>query len=382
MPHFFSIIIDKSVLQGLNARESKWLFHHYRVNMTPIFFSEILGDLKKVRGFSTESASGDVQMLSKKIDSSSVDLNEYSDRLVMMELSGRSFPLDGRPVVANAQPVRHPDGGYGMFIDQTPMQKVLNRWVSGDFVGMEEEFAKVWRERIDGIDLNKIIQSMKTVRDKDCSTPLAVMNIVDTLLFKPSNNYANLMLWMDVLGMPANVKARVATVWKGLGRPNTQHYAPYTAYVARLELYFHLGVGHHVIPPRPTNRLDIDYFKYLPFTRVFASADKFHADHFSLFSRSDQIFLTGKELKDSLSVMADYYDNIPENVRSRGSYTYADFPPVHMDNAITRTYDLVIPGWREGANMPRPPRDPAADAKIMKELKPIMDAINAQRMKG
>jgi hypothetical protein len=55
MPGHFTILIDKSVLQGLTPREAEWLFHNLRVNLPPVFFAEVLGDLKKEKGFSTGS---------------------------------------------------------------------------------------------------------------------------------------------------------------------------------------------------------------------------------------------------------------------------------------------------------------------------------------
>lgn len=377
MPNFFSIIIDKSILQGLTAREAEWLFHHFRVNVPPVFFSEILGDLKKEKGFSTGTAIGDVRMLSGKVESAFIDLNAEAHNLVAMELKGYGFPLDGRPILEHAERIRDPRGGFGIYIDQTPMQRVLDRWKAGDFQGMEEAFAKVWRDHLADIDLQKIISATKHFRDKSRNTPAAVMKLVDSMLFKPNQNYANLNLWMEMIGIPPKWRKEVVAEWKKSGRPAASEFVPYTAYMARLEVFFYLAVAHHVITTRPSNRIDMDYFMYLPFTRVFASSDKLHADLFPVFSRDDQVFIPGTELKAGLAEMADFYDQLSEDQKQHGSMTYADYPPVHMDNAVTGAYDRCMPGWREGANLPRPPRDPEADKKVMDHLRPMMDAIKA-----
>jgi len=58
MPHYIGAIIDKSVLQSLSAREAKWLFHHFRVTIPPVLFSEVLGDLAKTKGLATGSGGG------------------------------------------------------------------------------------------------------------------------------------------------------------------------------------------------------------------------------------------------------------------------------------------------------------------------------------
>ncbi len=144
MPHYIGAIIDKSVLQSLAAREAKWLFHHLRVNIPPILFSEVLGDLAKTKGLATGSADGDVRMLVGKIVHHSVYLNEAHHSLLAAELLGHPVTMDGRPIVSNGKSAKMPDGSLGIYVDQTPFQGVMDRWRAGDFDGMEREFAKVW----------------------------------------------------------------------------------------------------------------------------------------------------------------------------------------------------------------------------------------------
>lgn len=100
MPGFFSIIVDKSVLQTLSPREAEWLFHHFRVNVPPVLFAEVLGDLHKTKNLSTTSGVRDAQALARKVDGSSVDLHMDTQRLVTQELLGYEITMDGRPCVA------------------------------------------------------------------------------------------------------------------------------------------------------------------------------------------------------------------------------------------------------------------------------------------
>jgi len=53
--------------------------------------------------------------------------------------------------------------------------------------------------------------------------------------------------------------------------------------------------------------------------------------------------------------------------------TYADYPPVTMDNAITKLFDQRFPNWRDEANLPKPPRDTSGDAKLLADLKAKME---------
>src|SRR4051794_33050403 len=113
MPHYINAIVDKSVLHALSAREAEWLFHHFSVNFPPVLFAEVLADLAKLKGLTTGSADGDVRMLSKKIASYSVYLNEAHHDLIAGELLGHPVDLSHRPVVS-AKSARMPDGSVGV----------------------------------------------------------------------------------------------------------------------------------------------------------------------------------------------------------------------------------------------------------------------------
>lgn len=380
MPRFLSIVIDKSVLQGLAPREAKWMFHHLRVNLPPVFFAEVIGDLRKEKGFSTGSAEGDVKMLSSKVESAFVDLNIDSRMLVLNELRGARFDMDGRPVL-ESEPVRMPDGKYGMFIDQTPMQRVLHRWKEGSFQAMEREFAQVWRDRLASINLEKIVRLTKPLRNKQITTAVDVRRVVDELLFNPDRNFENLSTWIDIIGVTASWKRATLENWKAAGRPPAVKFAPYTAHIAKVRYFFYIGVAHQVITTRSSNQIDMEYFDYLPFARIFSSNDKLHAKMFPVLSESWQIFMPFGDLKSALCELADHYDTMMPEQKRHGTMTYADYPPIEMDNAITRAYDRFMPDWRVGANEPQPPRDAAEDARIMEHLKPMIDAIEKHKKK-
>jgi len=302
VPNYFSIIIDKSVLQGLNKRESKWLFHHFRVNIPPVFFAELIGDLKKSdQRASTGNAVGDVRMLSGKIESSHVDLNATSASLLELELLGRKFPLDGRPVIESAQPVPMPDGSYGVLIDQTPMQRVLDRWRSGNFDEMERDFAEIWRKRIATIDLEAIVKATKGQAFRDAASLSDVAGIVDSYCFRPGCDYANLLKWMKINSVPEPLTATAIRRWRQLGRPPATNFAPYTAHLAKVELFFYVAVSCGLISTRSSNEIDCEYFRYIPFARVFSSSDKLHRKLFDAFSSDKQMFVYGPDLKEGLT---------------------------------------------------------------------------------
>jgi hypothetical protein len=110
LPHYISAIVDKSVLQLLSAREAKWFFHHFSVNIPPVLFSEVLADLEKEKGLATGSAVGDVRMLASKITSHSVYLNAAHHDLIANELVGHRVEMAGRPILSYAKSAAMPDG--------------------------------------------------------------------------------------------------------------------------------------------------------------------------------------------------------------------------------------------------------------------------------
>lgn len=319
-------------------------------------------------------------MLSRKVDSAFVDLNIDSRMLVLSELRGARFDMDGRPVI-DAEPIPMPDGSRGMFSDQTPMQRVLDRWKEGNFEAMEREFAQVWRDRLASIDLEKVLRLNKHLRNKEIKTPADVRQVVDDLLFRSDRNFANLSAWIDIVGVPASWKQPILDNWKSVGRPPADKFVPYTAHLAKVRSFFYIGVTHEVITTRSSNQIDMQYFDYLPFARIFSSADKLHTEMYPVLSEAWQIFMPFADLKESLCQLADHYDAMTPEQKSHGSMTYADYPPIEMDNAITRAYDRFMPDWRVGANEPRPPRDPAEDARIMEHLRPMIDAIQKHTKK-
>ncbi len=369
MPSYISAIIDKSVLQSLSAREAKWLFHHFRVNVPPILFSEVLGDLAKTKALATGTAEGDVRMLSSKITSYEVFLNEAHYNLVANELHGHRIEMAGRPILSNAKTARMPDGSSGLYVDQTPFQAVMNRWCAGDFEGMEREFARLWRSDKALIDLEALIKDTKHLWVGGVNSLEAILEQVHATLFAGERDYSHLDNLMQLAGAEPADRATALRRWNRSGRPPPATFVPYTAFIARLEAIFMFGLHAGVITTRATNRIDVEYFKYLPFTEVFSSGDQLHATLFPVFSRGDQRFIARNDLKTALREMADYYDRLPEDEKKHGSMTYADYPPAKMDNAITKLFDDRFPNWREGANLPEPPRDRSCDAALLAKIK-------------
>ena len=86
--------------------------------------------------------------------------------------------------------------------------------------------------------------------------------------------------------------------WNHSGNSPIFGFAPYTAHVLSVDLFFCNGLGADLIGrERPTNKIDIAYLYYLPFCMAFTSRDKLHGRTAPLFLAAGQVFIHGDELK-------------------------------------------------------------------------------------
>ena len=70
------------------------------------------------------------------------------------------------------------------------------------------------------------------------------------------------------------------------------------------------------------------------------------------FFFEDQVFVPGKELKESLSALNAHYVSLPEEVKQQGAMKFASFPPLNVDNLVCRLFDRFLPHWRHDAANP------------------------------
>jgi hypothetical protein len=169
--------------------------------------------------------------------------------------------------------------------------------------------------------------------------------------------------------------------WDIHGRPPIATYAPYTAHILLVDLFFMIALGADLVGrERPTNRVDMSYLYYLPFCMVFTSRDKLHERTVPLFLDEGQLFLHGDDLKSDLRKLDEHYAQLPDEVKQRGVMSFAHHPPIEGDFLISKLWDrLMRPEWRESAAQPRSPRSKEEDAKIIAEIDQITNAPSADR---
>jgi hypothetical protein len=367
------LLFDKSVLQSLTVDEAVWLDTFYFPCITPLFFTETLADLEKEvqKGRSPEAVVGN---LADKTPIGGA-INVHHHTLSVNELLGYTVELRHVPMVPGGSPVNTRDGRRAVVYDSPPEAAALSRWQERDFLEVERQFAKAWRDALSGIDLDTLFRQGRDIikrigRPKDLP---AVKATAAELLRKPGSRYV-----ADSLGAhkPEDLGRAVLERWRTHGSPPIKEFAPYTAHLLLVDLFFCIGLGADLIGrERPTNKIDIAYLYYLPFCIAFTSRDKLHERTAPLFLDKDQAFIRGDDLKVDLAKLDAHYSQLSDEEKLRGVMSFAHYPPVDGEFLVAKMWDkLMRPEWREWASQKREPISKESDAKIIAEINEIADS--------
>src|SRR5262245_44060777 len=174
------------------------------------------------------------------------------------------------------------------------------------------------------------------------------------------NRFATLKLAMDSIAAPAALRRGILARWKSLGGPALPDFAPYTAHVITVDLFFNLAIGSDLVSrERASNKVDLAYLYYLPFCMVFVSNDRLHERCVPCFLTENkaivegrelsvrQEFVSGRDLKADLAKLDAHYSALPLDVRERGVMAFAQNPPPNTDFLVTRLWDRFLPRWRQ-----------------------------------
>jgi hypothetical protein len=364
-------IFDKSALQALGLDEAVWFDAFFLANLVPVFYVETLADLEKEAEERTPEAV--VGRLAEKTPSSAAP-NVYHQELVLGELAGAKFTMDGRPVIGSGDFAQTPDGSIGVHVDEFAEAAALRRWINHDFLAIERRAAKRWRAQLAQFEPARLIGVLQHVlpAHEKISDLEHLKEFIDS--FCSSDAREVIALALDVLGVPDGYKQVGLTRWEDEGKPPLDLFAPYTTHVFKVDLLYYLGILRGFISgERTSNKVDMAYLYYLPFAMVFVSGDRLHRRTVPLFLREDQSYLPADEFKAALRELDDHYDALPEKIKQRGVLQFASYPPSDMDNAVTRIWDTNMRSdWREIATRQEAgldaTRDDNADRETVAEL--------------
>lgn len=365
------IIFDKSALQALSMDESVWLGAFFSANIVPLFYVETLADLEKDLG-SGRSAEGLVGMLAAKTPTDAYP-NVHHRALVIGDLLGNEVPMKGAALIVHGDPRVQPDGKRGVHVEVSAEADALARWREQEFSEVERLGARTWRAELASHDSSFVADSLAPIMAAEKISDLEQLkSFIDS--FCSTDDPQVLSLLTQVLGVPRDAAADGVRRWEAAGRPQLDRFARYAVHVFKVDLLFYLGISRGFISAeRASNRIDMAYLYYLPFTSVFASGDRLHARTAPLFMCGDQSFVDAQELKASFGELDSHYDQLPDEIKERGVLSFAAWPPSTMDNVVTQAWDEHMrPDWREVASRNEAslgePVDPEAGRATVAEL--------------
>jgi hypothetical protein len=369
MPQGPVLIFDKSTLESLSLDEAVLLDNFYLSNVTPLFYVECLADLERqmVRMKSTPEQL--VGSLAERTPDSQASANVYHLRILQTELSGK-FDMDTvllRPFRASGKLVQLGDS-KGMIFQPSEEEQAVQRWARHEFLDLERQIAKGWRRMISQIDLNAMSEWMlgalgpwrkpTSLQDARKMTDTIIDNIEPEWLLR---------FGLKILGVP-EATDYVVKDWIANRRKPLRTYRPYFIHMLSINIFFSIVLPTQLLRNvKQSHHIDLAYLYYLPFCAVFSSRDNFHVQVAPLFMHAAQQFIHGDDLKADLKRLNEHYLQLPEEVRDKGLYDFADTPPDDTTYLTTRLWDAYLPKWRgESKKVDLPPH-------LQEALKELID---------
>jgi hypothetical protein len=365
------ILFDKSALQALSLNESVWLDHFFLSIIAPLFFVETLADLEKeVPGRTPEE---EVKLIAAKTPETSSYPNVFHLELCLQNLLGERVPMEGRAILAGGIPVRSYSRS-GLRFNVAPEAVALERWQAGQFLEVERQFAKHWRSSLGTLDPCGVIQRLNElgVVPGKCRNLEEAKSMADAIVNQKDRPLEILALVFSLLGLPGELFLSVFQRYRMAGYPTLAAFAPYTAYVLAIEVFFYIAAYKSFISlGRISNKVDISYLCYLPFCMVFTSSDRLHRRCAPLFLRDDQEFIWGADLKEDLKKIDEYFDQLPDSEKEKGLNIIAPHPPKEGNFLVSSLWDRHLRPWRS-----RPEISLSADQKtrLFKQLREFNEA--------
>ena len=367
------LIFDKSTLQSLSVDESVWLENFFNTNLTNLFYVETLADIeKKVKNnFTPEQVVGNLAL---KVPQDSTPNVNYL-KLLILNLLGVTVEMSNRPNIERGVIKRTSNGRVGVYYEPFLEAEALNRWQEGKFLEIERNFARKWRQSISNINFDYMIGLVKNIipKGKKFKNLKEVKDFVDYFVV---GNYKELYyLAFNMLKVPEINHKKIIFRWEKQNRPHLSEFAPYAAYVLKINLFFFICLNSSFISKdRPSNMIDIAYLYYLPFCMVFTSNDKLHERVAPLFMEQNQIFIKGDDLKISLGELDNYYSQYPEEVKNQGVMKFAVNPPEKIKTLVKDIWDksLMIWGKKDSKEKEKPIESNKSEKESVKRIKRLI----------
>jgi len=369
-------LFDKSFLQSLSLDESIWFDHFFYPTICPLFYVETLADLSKASKSSGRGGEEEVRIIADKTPTLSGGPCVHHRELSLANLMGHHIPMNGQIPVAGGRRVKAADGRRGVVFDASPEAQAFSRWQNAEFRDVERRFAAGWRHMLTTLDLPAVAERMRKlgINPQECKSVEMAHAIASALVHKRDSPFDQMALLFAFVGIPPEQQRPILERWAiDQFRPLAE-YAPYAAHVLVVELFFQIALGANLISAdRPSNRIDIAYLCYLPFSMIFVSSDKLHRRCAPVFLRKDQGFVWGPDLKAELGRVNRDFSTLPTEVLEQGLMKVAKAPTGDPSDLLVALWDRYTPGWRKRKEVP-PPMPEEKQNELVQHLRGLSDA--------
>lgn len=219
----------------------------------PVFFAEVLADLRKPanKGRTAEEVVGSI---AAKISGFSALPNMHHLTLCIGDLLGHPVDAHGVPVVGSGKIVRSAAGKTGLFFDEPPETAAMRRWSDGDFLGVERDFAKGWRDGLEHQELPALAAAIRPPGKSPLRTLAELRAAADDVASgRRGKRYRSLKLALAMLLIPLPLHAPIIARWKACGGPPLSAFAP-TPITSFASIYSLISVWRPGSSPRPDPR--------------------------------------------------------------------------------------------------------------------------------
>lgn len=328
------IILDKSVVYGLNKTEVDSLDRYFFQIIPPILTNEILADLSKEP--KKPEITNKISAHSYRISGNRGITVNYRE-LLGHSLLGNEIPMEGKFLPAGQRMVQS-DGKPGAFVETKLEDETISRWESKSFTQREKDWAKKWRITFE----RKINPKIYTDKIKEASLKFSppendeeLVEKVDTLLNERSFQGKLLVLLAKEHKIPFKSQIKIINRWNKEGKPMIKNFAPYAFFCARVNFLWALGLTNPQLFKHDKNdRKDMEYCYYLPHCEIFSSKDDKHKRIVPFLLKSYQQFVYGEELKADLRELSEQWDKLSKEKKIEIYQERGKAPPENENSII------------------------------------------------
>lgn len=371
-----TIILDKSSLQALSKKKLILLNKLYFVNIPPILPIEILADLKRDKDEEALNEEKVIEISNKLIQKDNA-INVHYLNLLISSLLGIDYFNERRTIVEGGKKVVDKDGKTGFHVVEPAEMQAIRQWQKGNFSEAEKLLAEYWRHYTKAINLEEVKRQWRNIKTiiPACPDLKTVSTIAENWL---SNNNMRNELLFDIIS-ETNIEQSYASEiyhrWEGVNNKLLKEFSPYAFYCIKVELCFKLGLVYDLITTRPTNRVDSEYFYYLPFCNIFSSRDNFHKSFAPVLLSSDQTFIDGDSLKADLKNIMSKIETENKEAKIEWETNFSLEPPDDENSFSYRMWRKYLPAWKPGWFYKKSSY-PQKDEELLKKLKENISSYN------